>query len=370
METHLKLTNEQVELFKYVQGLFNKPIYACGGCIRDILLGKTPKDYDFCSEMTTEEIKEQLKGKHKTYCIGEKFGTLGVKINGFVIEITTFRKEEYATHSRKPKVTFGTDLITDLSRRDFTINAIALNCQTLELVDPFNGQEDIQKGIIRAVGNAKMRFKEDPLRILRAVRFSTVLGFEIEEQTLKKMKEMVNSLMRISRERWVEEFNKILKSDNVYNGLKMLWEYRIFNFTLPELSIQWNYDQNSRYHNLQLWDHTAHVVQSAQKAGCPIEMLWACLLHDVGKPFTRTDKQIEIDRTDGIHTQNKWWTTKSNYIMHERVGAEIALRLCEYLKFSNKMKEEVVSLVRNHLEETCPLRVYDNEHKSEFNSNI
>ncbi len=286
----MELTKEQKEIIVYVQSLFDKPIYLVGGACRSILLGTPIKDFDFCSEMSTEEVKEQLKGKHKAYCIGEKFGTIGFKCLDQLIEITQFREEEYATRSRKPKVTFGTDLSTDLGRRDFTINAIAMNCKTFELIDPHNGMKDIQESIIRAVGSPKLRFKEDPLRILRAIRFATVLGFEIEEKTLKKLKEMNYSLMRISRERWVEEFNKILQSDGCGTGLRMLWEYRIFNFTLPELSIQWNYEQNSKYHDLQLWEHTSKVVGSAQKAGEPIEILWACLLHDIGKPFCRQDK--------------------------------------------------------------------------------
>jgi putative nucleotidyltransferase with HDIG domain len=341
----MKLTTEQKEIVEYVQSLFDKPVYLVGGAVRSILLNEPIKDYDFCSEMSTEEVKEQIKGKHKAYCIGEKFGTIGFKCLGQLIEITQFREEEYATKSRKPNVTFGTDLLTDLSRRDFTINAMALDCHTLEIIDPFDGKKDIKEGVIRAVGNPKIRFKEDPLRILRAIRFATVLGFEIEPQTLKKLKEMAHSLMRISRERWVL-------------GLKMLWEYRVFNFTLPELAIQYGYDQNSKYHDLQLWEHTSKVVEAAQQAGEPIEMLWSALFHDIGKPATRTDKDVPEDKWDEYGRKKK-----SNYIMHERVGAEIALRLCEYLKFSNKQKEFIVDTIKNHLKDESPLRVYDNMHK-------
>lgn len=361
----MKFTSKQKELIEYVQSLFNKPVYLVGGCIRSILLGVEPKDYDFCSELTTEEIKEQLKGKHKTYLIGERFGTVGFVCFGQNIEITTFRKEEYATSSRKPKVTFGTDLITDLSRRDFTINSMALNCSTFELIDPFNGRDDISNGVIRAVDSPKRRFSEDPLRILRAIRFATVLGFKIDDLTLRKIKQMNHSLMRISRERWVEEFEKILKSDNVYEGLKMLWEYRIFNFTIPELAIQWDYDQNSKYHNLQLWDHTAHVVKSAQENGEPIEMLWAALFHDIGKPACRVDKDVPEKDWESYGRKHK-----SNYILHERVGAEIALRLCSYLKFSNNKRDFIYDMIKNHLNDDCPLRRYDNAHKSELTKHL
>lgn len=247
----------------------------------------------------------------------------------------------------------------DLKRRDFTINSIVYDVTKKKLIDPFNGQEDLKNAIIRAVGVPKHRFTEDPLRMLRAVRFATTLGFEIEENTLDKLKKMNYSLMRISRERWVEEFNKILKSDNVYNGLKMLWEYRIFNFTIPELAIQWNYEQNSKYHNFQLWDHTAHVVMSAQEAGESIEMLWGALFHDIGKPSTRTDKDVPEEKWEEYGMKKK-----SNYVFHEKVGAEMSLRICEYLKFSNKIKDAVYDLVKNHLKDESPLRVYDNMHKA------
>ena len=356
----MELTDRQKEIVTYVQSLFDKPVFLVGGAIRSILLGKDPKDFDFCSEMSTDEIKTQIKGRHKAYCIGEKFGTIGFKCLDQLIEITQFREEEYATHSRKPKVTFGVDLGVDLSRRDFTINAMALDCQTLELFDPYNGQQDLEDGVIRAVGSPKQRFNEDPLRILRAIRFATVLDFTIEERTLKKLEQGVHTLMRISRERWMEEFNKILKSDNVFTGLWMLWQFRVFNFTIPELAIQWGYDQNSKYHNLQLWEHSAKVVESAQQAGCHINMLWACLFHDIGKPATRVDKDVSEDKWESYGRKHK-----SNYIMHEKVGAQIAIRLCDYLKFSNKMKDEIVDLIKNHLKDESPLRVYDNMHKSE-----
>ena len=358
----MELSEKQTELFKYIQSLFNKPVYAVGGCVRDILLDKEPKDYDFCSSMSTEEIKDQLKGKHRAYLIGEKFGVIGFRCLDEDIEITSFRKEEYFNGSRKPNVTFGTNLREDLSRRDFTINSMAINTQTFELIDYFDGQKDLKNRVVRSVGSPKIRFREDPLRILRCIRFATTLDFLIEEKTLKKMQEAAYSLIRISKERWVDEFEKILKSDNVYNGLYLLWRYRIFNFTLPELAIQWGYDQNSRYHNLELWDHTAHVVESTQRAGESIEMLWAALFHDIGKPATRTDKFIPIERRAGYGGRD----TKSNYVMHERVGAEIAARLCNYLKFSNKKSYEIIGIIRNHLKDDSPLRIYDNMHKSEF----
>ena len=184
----MEITEEQKEIIEYVQSLFDRPVYLVGGAIRNMLLDKPIKDYDFCSEMTSDEIKDAIKGKHRAFCIGEKFGTIGFRCLDQDIEITTIREEEYITKYRKPVVKFGTDLMTDLSRRDFTINSMALNCQTLELIDPYNGQKDLEDGIIRAVGSPKVRFNEDPLRILRCIRFATILDFKIEEKTLKKLK--------------------------------------------------------------------------------------------------------------------------------------------------------------------------------------
>ena len=147
-----------------------------------------------------------------------------------------------------------------------------------------------QDGVIQTIGSPRTRFKEDPIRILKIIKYATTRNLGIENLTLRRIKDMGYSLQRVSKEELVQELNKILQSDNVYKGLKMLWEYRIFNFIIPELAIQWNYDQNSQYHDLQLWEHTAKVVESARQAGEPINILWGCLLHDSGKPFVRTDK--------------------------------------------------------------------------------
>ncbi len=362
----MKLIEETKEFLEYIQSLFDKEIYAVGGCVRDLIMGNRPKDYDFCTSLLPDEIESQLKGIHKTYGMGKRFGTIIFKAKGQEIEITTFRKSEKYGKSRKPEVEFGTDLLEDLKRRDYTINSICISCTNFKLIDPFNGQLDIENKIIRTVGHARHRFREDPLRLIRGIRFASRFGFEIEEITKKRMKDMAYSLLRISKERWVSELDKILLDKNVYNGLKMLWKLEIFKFIIPELQLQWEYDQNSRYHNLELWDHTAHVVESAQKAGEPIEMLYAATFHDIAKPFVRTNKEIKKEINHPTQGKVIIPSTKSNYVFHELVGAEIAYKICTYLKFSKKRTEYVVNMIRTHLESDCPLKKYDDMHKSKL----
>lgn len=361
----MKLEEKTKKILEYTQSLFDKEIYLAGGACRDIIMEIEPKDYDFCTSLTPEEIKAAIKGKHRAYCVGERFGTVGFffDLNGekIDIEITTFRKNEQYGKSRKPTVEFCDDLMTDLSRRDFTICSMALGCYDFKLYDPYNGQEDIKKGIIKCVGIAKHRFREDPLRLLRALRFATRYDFEIEKVTLARIKDMAHSLLRISKERWVMELDKILMDKNVYIGLMWLWSQDIFKFIIPELHLQWKYDQNSRYHDLELWAHTAMVVKSARDAGEPIEMIWSALLHDIGKVYCRTDKLVRIGDEDSSCTR-----TKSNYVFHELVGSEIADKICTYLKFSNDRREFIVDMIKHHLEKDCPLKKYDDAHKSKL----
>ena len=281
------------------------------------------------------------------YLTGKRFGTLGCKIDGEMVEITTFRSEQYEPGNRKPKVEFVKNIHQDLSRRDFTINSIAIRlCKGhLRIIDPFCGQEDLEAGVIRAVGNPKQRFKEDPLRILRAVRFACRYNFPIEEVTLKKMKSMAVHLLDISKERWNSEIDKILQTTHIKFGLTYLWEANVFKYIIPEIGMQKGYNQNSKYHKLTLDEHTIKVIEAVRKDTDDLNMLWGALLHDISKPFTRT-KNIN----SGF----------SNYINHEILGAEMVNRIAKHLNWSKERSESVISLVRNHLNKDCPLREYDN----------
>lgn len=339
-------TSAQQALFNYVQGLFPKPVYLVGGAVRDIALGIVPKDYDFASAMTTEEVKAALKGKHRAYLIGERHGTVGFKVGDEMVEITTFRTETYESGSRQPYVTFTTDITLDLGRRDFTVNAMALRCGNLKLLDPYGGMVDLETKIIRTVGNSKLRFKEDPLRILRAIRIAAKYGLNIEAKTADRVEKMAPKLLEISKERWVQELDKILllPPKDAYRGLTMLWQYRVFTYILPEIQLQYNYEQNSYYHDFYLHVHTALVVSHVPE---DLDMRWAALLHDVAKPFVRTE-----------HPKGH-----SNYINHELLGAEMVDSIFRRLKMSNARRETVKELVLNHLKSSSVLKPYDDANK-------
>ncbi len=340
-----------IKLLKQVEEIMKLyPVYAVGGCVRDYILKIIPKDYDFCTSATPEEIEKKIKESgRRAYLTGKRFGTIGCKIDGQMIEITTFRNEVYKDGSRKPKVSYVKDIGKDLSRRDFTINAMAIRLKKdrLKIIDLFGGREDLKNKIIRAVGNPKTRFKEDSLRILRAIKFSARFNFDIEKKTLEKIKEMSIHILDISKERWVQELDKILLCDNVGIGLKRLWEAGLFKYIIPEMQLQKDYKQNSQYHNYNLDTHIIKVVKAIRKDTTDLNLLWAGLLHDIAKPFVRTENKKGY----------------SNYIGHEILGADMVKKISTHLKFSNERTEKITELVRNHLEEDCILRKYDNEGK-------
>ncbi len=318
------------------------PVYLVGGSVRDSLIGNIPHDFDFATPLSPEEIKNAIqKAGRKAYCIGERFGTIGfkVEIDGKFeyVEITTFRTEKYIKGSRKPEVSFVRDITADLSRRDFTINAIAI--RNNKLIDPFNGAQDLKDGLIRSVGNASHRFREDPLRMLRAARFLSQLGFRSDEGVIKGVKNLNYKILEVSRERWVMELDKLLMGDYVSLGLQFLMDTRLINYMIPELSIQRNYDQNSPYHGFDLWTHTILMVGYLPK---DITLRWAGLLHDIAKPYVRTEKE-----------------DRSNYIKHDMVGAEMIIKLAKYLKWSNDRTKQVSDLVLKHLNDDSPLRDAD-----------
>ena len=346
------------------------PVYLVGGSVRDILMERSPKDYDFCTPLNPDQIEELVKkAGRKPFITGKRFGTVGFKVMidkvPYMVEVTTFRTESYEEGNRKPTVEFVNDITHDLSRRDFTINSMAW--RNGKLIDPFNGQEDLRNGVLKAVGRAKTRFKEDPLRMLRAARFASQLGFEVDLKTQEDMTERAHSILTVSKERWMAELDKLLMSPNPSIGLDLLMDTRIMNFIIPELAIQKNYNQNSKYHRFDLWTHTKLVVE---KAPATIECKWAALLHDIAKPFVMT---IKVEPKIYYHPVPNWreateeqkqepaikWT--QHYIKHDFLGAEMVDKIALYLKWSNDRHKQVRELVLNHLKDDCPIRQADRE---------
>jgi tRNA nucleotidyltransferase (CCA-adding enzyme) len=329
-----------------VQELLKLEVWLVGGAVRDLLLGLEPKDYDFSTPAGPDEVVEAIqKAGYKPYLLGQKFGTIGFKFQYApkrfeYIEITTFRKESYIPGSRKPDVEFVQDMILDMSRRDFTINAMAIGVDGI-LWDEFGGLEDLKNGIVRAVGQPKPRFKEDPLRILRAVRFAAKYNFELEEQTAIYCAKMAWSLLTVSKERWVIELDKILGSVGVRKGLNLLMDLKLFKVMMPYLELQKGYDQNSPWHDFELWEHTLNVVENVPAKN--IELRWVGLLHDIAKPMVR------VENPKG----------HSNYMNHEILGAQIAGQLCSYLKFSKARTDYIVSQIHTHLDPDSDLKIYD-----------
>lgn len=337
------------EFIQSVESLLNIPVYLVGGAVRDTLLGQTPKDWDFATPASPDQIEEAIKkAGRRAFCIGKKFGTIGCKFpvaDDFrYIEITTFRTEKYQEKNRKPIVEFSNNIELDLARRDFTINAIAINSKG-KIIDPYKGVSDINAKTIKAVGNPRTRFKEDPLRILRGIRLSSKLDFTIEQNTAEKMQEKRISLLNISKERWIDELDKILSLEDPSFGLELLMDLTLWQIIIPEISLQKNYDQNSPYHDFSLWEHTKKVVKSTPKEN--LELRWSALLHDIAKPFTRTENK----------------KGHSNYIGHELLGAEMSLKASHHLKFSKKRREYIYQTILTHLQENSALKPYDDQSK-------
>ena len=333
------------EVTQELNRILGNKYYFVGGMVRDMLLGRPINDIDCCTPHNPDEVEELINAaERKCYNVGKRFGTLGITVNGEKIEITTFRSEKYKPNCRKPDVEFVDDITADLSRRDFTINAIAIRPGKGH-VDPHGGRIDLVKKVIRCVGKPKDRFKEDPLRLLRAARFASQLGFEINQGTFEYMCKMSPHILTVSKERWMLELEKILLTDKPSVGLDILAQTRLLNFMFPELSLQVGHDQDSPYHSLDLWNHTLKVVDLLPK---DVDLRLAGLLHDSGKPFTRTK-----------HKKKDY----SNYIDHEKLGAEIVLKYSKYLNWSKNRTDGVYVLVLNHMNDASAMKQADDQAK-------
>lgn len=317
--THALTVVERLERYGY-------EAYVVGGCVRDSLLGRNPKDWDVCTNALPEEVLRVFKRFHviKT---GLQHGTVTVMVDKQPVEVTTFRIDgDYSDNRHPDSVNFVSRVEEDLARRDFTINAMAYS-PARGLVDAFDGQTDLKAGIIRCVGEPDARFNEDGLRILRALRFAARYNFGIETETAFSIHRNRHLLENVSVERIFTELKGILVGDGVLGMMQAFPD--VFSIIIPELAPAIGFDQHNPHHCYDVWTHTAHAVQSAP-ADEVIRL--ALLLHDIAKPatFTRGD--------DG----------KGHFYDHGTKGADMARRILRHLKSDTATLENVVTLVREH----------------------
>ena len=300
--------------------------YCVGGCVRDWLLGQEPHDFDLCASATPEEMKTLFHDQDLVLA-GEKHGTVGVVTEEGVVEITTFRKEgTYADNRHPDRVEFVTDIRQDLARRDFTVNAMAWSPKR-GLQDPFGGEQDLKKGILRCVGDPETRFREDALRILRGVRFSVTYNLTPEPETERAMLALTELLDHLARERVYGEFCGFLPQTNKEQLLKYA---PIITQVIPELKATVGFDQHSPHHKYDLYTHIAQVVD---RVPGDLPLRWAALLHDVGKipTFTRDE------------------TGRGHFYGHAQAGAEMADEILRRLKAPTALRQQAVLLIEQHM---------------------
>lgn len=328
--------------------------YLVGGCVRDMVMGREPKDWD----VTTNANPEQIIGLFEKTVYENSFGTVGVCVPAnleagvshetekeivshgtpeyFIVEVTPYRIEAKYSDFRHPdEVKFSDKIEDDLKRRDFTVNAMAFRKNSL--MDIYGGLKDIKDMSVRAVGNADDRFSEDALRMLRAVRFAVQLNFSISSETNESILKNTDLIKKISSERIRDEFVKIIMSENPASGIVMLQKFNLLKNIIPELEEGIGCEQLGE-HIYDVWEHLLHALQHAADKGWPLEIRLAALFHDIGKPRTR--------RYDATKAGGKG---KYTFYGHEVIGARMATKIMERLKFSNKEIILVNKLIYNHM---------------------
>ncbi|KKQ47337.1 MAG: Polynucleotide adenylyltransferase/metal dependent phosphohydrolase [Candidatus Yanofskybacteria bacterium GW2011_GWC2_37_9] len=353
--------------------------YLVGGCIRDLLMEIEPKDWD----ITTNAKPEQIIGLFEKTIYENTFGTVGVvvlretpkdKVSqetsdlNLIIEVTPYRIEgKYSDFRHPEEIKFSNKLEDDLKRRDFTANAVALNSNG-HVIDMFDGIKDIKDKMLKTVGESDDRFKEDALRMLRAVRFACQLDFSVSYETTESILKNAELIKKISEERIRDEFVKIITSANASSGVVMLHRFGLLKHIIPELEEGIGCEQLGE-HIYDVWDHLLHAVQHAANKNWSLEIRLAALFHDIGKPRTRRlaesvltknsgafalgDKKTgdprRVEFLSGQTSKNNSARKKYTFYGHEVVGAKMAKKIMERLKFSKKEIELVDKLVRNHM---------------------
>ena len=310
-----------------------------GGPVRDAILGRVAPDLDFTTSASPDEILKLLKPISKaTWDIGREFGTIAAQIGEEKVEITTYRADSYDPESRKPTVAFGDNLEDDLIRRDFTVNAMALRLPSMTFVDPHQGLKDLMDGVLKTPSRPEISFSDDPLRMMRAARFASQLGFEIEPETFDAMREMANRIEIISKERVRDELTKLMLAKDPRPGLEALVDSGIAQLVLPELPAL-RLESDEHHHHKDVYQHTLTVVVQAIDYGKDyglendLVLRLAALLHDIGKPAT---KRLEPGGAVSFHH-------------HDVVGAKLAKKRLTELRFDNDTIKAVAKLIELHL---------------------
>lgn len=312
--------------------------YLVGGCVRDILLGREPADYDVSTDATPEQVQQLFP---HSLAVGAQFGVVIVleddrEANSPQVEVATFRSDIGYSDGRHPdRVVYTSSAQEDVKRRDFTINALLLDPVTERVLDYVGGRDDLKAGIIRAIGHAEDRFREDKLRMVRAVRFAARFGYAIEAQTFAAIVELAPGIHQVSPERLRDELTKLLTEGSARRAFELLDETRLLPELLPEIARMKGVEQPPQYHpEGDVWVHTLLMIEKLP-AGCSPTLAWGVLLHDIGKPPTFTppsgpDARIRFDE-------------------HAEVGAQMAEEICRRFRFSNHETAQIVALVANHM---------------------
>jgi poly(A) polymerase len=307
--------------------------YLVGGCVRDIILGREPADYDVATDATPDRVQQLFP---ESLAVGAQFGVIIVTDGDAQVEVATFRSDVGYSDGRHPdRVEYTTSAKEDVRRRDFTANALLLDPQTNEVLDYVGGREDLRAGIIRAIGNPAERFREDKLRLIRAVRFAARFRYAIEAATFGAIIKLAPEVCEVSAERIRDELTKLLTEGAARRAIELLDETRLLPELLPEVARMKGVEQPPQFHpEGDVWTHTLLMIEQLP-AGCSPTLAWGVLLHDVGKPPTFTppsgpDGRIRFDE-------------------HVEVGTRMAEDICRRLRFSNEDTEQIAALVANHL---------------------
>jgi poly(A) polymerase len=320
--------------------------YLAGGCVRDLLLGRSPADYDVATSATPDVVLNMFP---RTFAVGAHFGVVLVAPEdadaGFVTEVATFRSDGAYSDGRHPDaVRYTTNAEEDVQRRDFTINGLLLDPladpthdfsegpPAAGLLDYVGGESDLNAGLVRAIGRAESRFEEDRLRMLRAVRFAARFGFELEPQTLRAIRDLTPRIRSVSRERIRDEITKMLTEGRARRAFELLDETGLLKEVLPEIEPMKGVEQPPQFHpEGDVWTHTLMLLEQLEP-GCSMTLAWGALLHDVGKPPTFRVAPDRI-RFDG----------------HVEVGVAMAAEICRRFRFSNDETRQILALIENHM---------------------